>query len=214
MIVKLIIVASIIGIILLLLSQYKIDIKRKNSPKAEEPLKKKEKKVARVGKSIPNLRYKKTLDDSSLKVNDIAKKENTFEPSLNESEPDPKDLVIDADPTETVIDEEEEIAAYTKEEVYTAGGMDYDVMMKTVEVINSKTASKKEEQKAGEVLHNNRDTELINKMSSSKGALSARISSLLDMRIQQHMLEHSGNVESGVAPHSNDYNGFNASDFF
>ncbi len=130
------------------------------------------------------------------------------------SEPDPKDLVIDADPTETVIDEEEEIAAYTKEEVYTAGGMDYDVMMKTVDVINSKTASKEEEQKAGGVLHKNRDTELVSKMSATKGALSTRISSLIDLRIQQHTLDNFGGVESGVASHSNEYDGFDASEFF
>lgn len=216
MIVELILIACVIGIALLLLSEYKIDIRKKSdlSKNSEQALEKKEKKVARVGKSIPDVRHMMTQNDSSLKANDIAEKENNFEPSLNGSEPDPKDLVIDADPTETVMDEEEEITAYTKEEVYTAGGMDYDVMMKTVDTINSKTASKEEEQKAGGVLHKNRDTELVSKMSSIKGALSTRISSLIDLRIQQHALDNSEGVDSGVASHSNEYDGFDASEFF
>lgn len=216
MIVELILIACVIGIVLLFLSEYKIEIRKKSDlSKNNEPIpEKKQKRVARVGKSIPDIRHMMTQKDSSLKANDIAEKENNFESSLNGSEPDPKDLVIDADPTETVIEEEEEIAAYTKEEVYTAGGMDYDVMMKTVDVINSKTASKEEEQKAGGVLHKNRDTELVSKMSSIKGALSTRISSLIDLRIQQHTLDNLGGVESGVASHSNEYDGFDASEFF
>ncbi|MBK5720203.1 hypothetical protein JGH11_04895 [Dysgonomonas sp. Marseille-P4677] len=216
MVAELVIAACLAGIVFLLLSEYKIDIRKKTDlSKNDEAIpKKKEKKVARVGRSIPDTRHMMTQNDSSLKANDIAEKENNFEPSLNESEPDPKDLVIDADPTETVIDEEEEIAAYTKEEVYTAGGMDYDVMMKTVDVINSKTASKEEEQKAGGVLHKNRNTELVSKMSSTKGALAARISSLIDLRIQQHTAEQIEGVDSGVASRSNEYDGFDASEFF
>lgn len=216
MIVKLIVIVCLIGIVLLFFSEYKFTIRKKSDlPKNTDRVpEKEEKKVARVGRSIPDPRHMMTQNDSSLKTNDIAEKENNFDPSLNESEPDPKDLVIDADPTETVIDEEEEIAAYTKEEVYTAGGMDYDVMMKTVDVINSKTASKEEEQKAGGVLLKNRNTELVAKMSSTQGALAIRISSLIDLRIQQHALEHSGDVVAGVASHSNEYDGFDASRFF
>lgn len=211
-----IITISLISIVLLLLSEYKFTIRKKsNLPKnADLVPEKKEKKVARVGKSIPDPRHMMTQNDSSLKANEIAEKENNFDPSLNESEPDPKELVIDADPTETVVDEEEEIAAYTKEEIYTARGMDYDVMMRTVDVINSKSASKEEEQKAGGVLHKNQNTELVSKMRSTKGALASRISSLIDLRIQQHALENSGDVDSGVAPHSNEYDGFDASQFF
>lgn len=210
-----VILTCVIAIILILLSEYKIDIKKKTyAPKTEEQTTKKEKnKVARVGKSIPDTRQMMSLDDSYLKAEDVAKKENTFDPSQNESDPDPKDLVIDADPTETVIEEEEDIAAYTGEEVYTAGGMDYDVMMNTVGVINRKTATKEEEQKAGEVLHENRDTELVSKMRSSKGALATRITSLIDLRTQ----EYANSIEAGVASHSNEsdeYKNFQASDYF
>ena len=205
------------GIFLILGSEYQIDIRKKKEPIEKEGAiqEKKKNKVAQVGKSLPDKRQMKSLGDSCLESEDIAKKGNTFEPSQNEeSDPDPKDLVIDADPTESVIDDdEEEIAAYTGGEVYTAGGIDYDVMVKTVKVVNSRTATKEEEQTAGKVLHDNRDTELVSKMQARKGALASRISSLLDLRTQ----EYAESLGEGVASHSNesiDYKNFKASDFF
>lgn len=217
--VEFIITGCVIGIILIKLSEYNISI-RKNisvSEKEKEKPEKEGKRVGRVGKSMPNFRQMMTLNDSYLETDKVEEKGHTFDSSKDESEPEPKDLVIDADPTETVIDEQEDIAAYTGEDVYTAGGMDYDVMMNTVGVINSKTASKEEEQKAGKVLHNNRNTKLVDKMISAKGELSVRITSLIGLRLQQHAEENGGYVESGLASHLNEseeYKNFNANDFF
>lgn len=219
--VELLIILCIAGIILIKLSDYKITIK-KNSSDSEsvdkEP-QKKGKRVGRVGKSMPDLRQMMTLNDSSLESDNSVKKEHIFDLSKDESEPDPKDLVIDADPTETVVDDEEEdeIAAYTGGEVYTAGGMDYEVMMNTVGVINSKTATKEEEQLAGQVLYDNRDTELVDKMVSAKKELSVRITSLIGLRLQQHAEENPEYVESGIASHlneSDEYRNFKADDYF
>lgn len=219
--VELLIILCTVGIILIKLSDYKITIKKNSSdsklPK-EEP-QKKEKRVGRVGKSMPDLRQIMTLNDSSLESDNSQEKEYIFDPSKDESEPDPKDLVIDADPTETVVDDEEEdeIAAYTGEEVYTAGGMDYEVMMNTVGVINSKAATKEEEQQAGQVLYDNRDTELVDKMVSAKKELSIRITSLIGLRLQQHAEENPEYVESGLASHlneSDEYRNFKADDYF
>ena len=219
--IKLIIILCLVGIILIKLSDYKITIKKNSSDSKSEDEKpqKREKKVGRVGKSMPDIRQMMTLNDSSLESDNPQKKEHTFDSSKDESEPDPKDLVIDADPTETVIDheEEDEIAAYTGGEVYTAGGMDYEVMMNTVKVINSKTATKEEEQKAGQVLYDNRDTELVDKMVSAKKELSVRITSLIGLRLQQHAEENPQNVESGLASHlneSDEYKNFKADDYF
>lgn len=215
-----IIIGCVIAIILIKLSEYKISIKKNASAhkKSEDKSEKREKRVGRVGKSMPDLRQMMTLNDSYLETDKTDEKEHTFDSSKDESEPEPKDLVIDADPTETVVDdEEEEIAAYTGEEVYTAGGMDYDVMMNTVGVINSKTASEEEEQKAGKVLHENRNTELVDKMVSAKGELSVRITSLIGLRLQQHAEENAGYVESGLTSHLNEseeYKNFNANDYF
>lgn len=219
--VELLIILCIAGIILIKLSDYKITIKKNSSDSKlrEEESQKKGKRVGRVGKSMPDIRQIMTLNDSSLESDDSLEKEYIFDPSKDESEPDPKDLVIDADPTETVVDDEEkdEIAAYTGGEVYTAGGMDYEVMMNTVGVINSKTATKEEEQQAGQVLYDNRDTELVDKMVSAKKELSIRITSLIGLRLQQHAEENPEYVESGIASHlneSNEYRNFKADDYF
>jgi len=220
--VEFIIIGCIVGIILIKLSEYNISIRKNTSApkKSEEKSEKKGKRVGRVGKTMPDRRQMMTLNDSYLETNGTEEKGHTFDPSKDESEPEPKDLVIDADPTETVIDDEEEedeIAAYTGEEVYTAGGMDYDVMMNTVGTINSKAASEEEEQQAGKVLHDNRNTELVDKMVSAKGELSVRITSLIGLRLQQHAEENAGYVESGLASHLNEseeYKNFNASDYF
>lgn len=219
--IELIITLCLIGIILIKLSDYKITIKKNSSDSKSEDGKpqKREKRVGRVGKSMPDIRQMMTLNDSSLESDNPQKKASIFDSSKDESEPDPKDLVIDADPTETVIDHEEEaeIAAYTKGEVYTAGGMDYEVMMNTVKVINSKTATKDEEQKAGQFLYDNRDTELVDKMVSAKKELSVRITSLIGLRLQQHTEENPQYVESGLASHlneSNEYKNFKADDYF
>lgn len=215
-----VIIVCIVAVILIKLSDYNISIRKNTtSPKAGGgKSEKKEKRVGRVGKSMPDIRQMMTLNDSYLESNESNEKEHIFDPSKDESEPEPKDLVIDADPTETVIDEQEDIAAYTEgKDVYTAGGMDYDVMMNTVEVINSKTASKQEEQKAGKVLHDNRNTELVDKMISTKGELSVRITSLIGLRLQQHAEENAKNIDSGIASHLNDseeYKNFNANDYF
>lgn len=221
--VELLIILCIAGIILIKLSDYKITIKKNSSnPKSvDEESQKKGKRVGRVGKSMPDLRQIMTLNDSSLESDNSQEKEHIFDPSKDESEPDPKDLVIDADPTETVVDEEEEeeeeIAAYTGGEVYTAGGMDYEVMMNTVGVINSKTAPKEEEQQAGRILYDNRDTELVDKMVSAKKELSVRITSLIGLRLQQQAEENPEYVESGLASHlneSDEYRSFKADDYF
>lgn len=218
--VEFIIIGCIVGIILIKLSEYNISIRKNASElkRGEEKSEKKGKRVGRVGKSMPDRRQMMTLNDSYLETDGTEEKEHTFDPSKDESEPEPKDLVIDADPTEAVIDDEEdEIAGYTGEEVYTAGGMDYDVMMNTVGTINSKTASEEEEQQAGKVLHENRNTELVDKMVSAKGELSVRITSLIGLRLQQHAEENVGYVESGLASHLNEseeYKNFNANDYF
>lgn len=219
--VELLIILCIVGIILIKLSDYKITIKKNSSDSKlrEEESQKKGKRVGQVGKSMLDLRQMMTLNDSSLESDNSLEKEHIFDPSKDESEPDPKDLVIDADPTETVIDNEEgdEIAAYTGGEVYTAGGMDYEVMMNTVGVINSKTATKEEEQQAGQVLYDNRDTELVDKMVSAKKELSVRITSLIGLRLQQHAEENPEYVESGIASHlneSDEYRNFKADDYF
>lgn len=217
--VEFIIIGCVVGIILIKLSEYNISIRKNTSvfEKGKEKPEKEGKRVGRVGKSMPDLRQMMTLNDSYLETDKVEEKGHTFDSSKDESEPELKDLVIDADPTETVIDEQEDIAAYTGEEVYTAGGMDYDVMMNTVGVINSKTASKEEEQQAGKVLHNNRNTELVDKMISAKGELSVRITSLIGLRLQQHAQENAGYVESGLASHLNEseeYKNFNTNDFF
>lgn len=215
-----IIIGCIVGIILIKLSEYNISIRKNTSApkKNEEQSEKKGKRVGRVGKSMPDLRQMMTLNDSYLETDKTDEKEHTFDSSKDESEPEPKDLVIDADPTETVVDDEEdEIAGYTGEEVYTAGGMDYDVMMNTVGTINSKTVSEEEEQQAGKVLLENRNTELVDKMVSAKGELSVRITSLIGLRLQQHAEENAGYVESGLASHLNEseeYKNFNANDYF
>lgn len=219
--VELLIILCIVGIILIKLSDYKITIKKNSSDSKlrEEDSQKKGKRVGRVGKSMPDLRQIMTLNDSSLESDNSQEKEYIFDPSKDESEPDPKDLVIDADPTESVVDDEEEdeIATYTGGEVYTAGGMDYEVMMNTVGVINSKTATKEEEQQAGQVLYDNRDTELVDKMVSAKKDLSVRITSLIGLRLQQHAEENPEYVESGLASHlneSDEYRNFKADDYF
>lgn len=219
--VELLIILCIVGIILIKLSDYKITIKKNSSDSKlrDEESQKKGKRVGRVGKSMPDIRQIMTLNDSSLESDNSQEKEYIFNPSKDESEPDPKDLVIDADPTETVVDDEEEdeIAAYTGGEVYTAGGMDYEVMMNTVGVINSKTATKEEEQQAGQVLYDNRDTDLVDKMVSAKKELSVRITSLIGLRLQQHAEENPEYVESGLASHLNDsdeYRNFKADDYF
>lgn len=219
--IELLIILCLVGIILIKLSDYKITIKKNSSDSKSdvEKSQKRGKRVGRVGKSMPDIRQMMTLNDSSLELDNPQKKEHIFDSSKDESEPDPKGLVIDADPSETVIDheEEDEIAAYTGEEVYTAGGMDYEVMMNTVKVINSKTATKEEEQKAGQVLYDNRDTELVDKMVSAKKELSVRITSLIGLRLQQHAEENPQNVESGLASHlneSDEYKNFKADDYF
>lgn len=219
--VELLIILCIAGIILIKLSDYKITIKKNSSDSKlrDEESQKKGKRVGRVGKSMPDIRQIMTLNDSSLESDNPQKKAYIFDSSKDESESDPKDLVIDADPTETVVDDEEEdeIAAYTGEEVYTAGGMDYEVMMNTVKVINSKTATKEEEQKAGQILYDNRDTELVDKMVSTKKELSVRITSLIGLRLQQHAEENPEYVESGLASHlngSDEYRNFKADDYF
>lgn len=219
--IELIIILCLVGIILIKLSDYKITIKKNSSGSKSdnEKSQKREKRVGRVGKSMPDIRQMMTLNDSSLESDNPQKKASIFDSSRDESEPDPKDLVIDADPTETVIDheEEDEIAAYTGGEVYTAGGMDYEVMMNTVKVINSKTATKEEERKAGQVLYDNRDTELVDKMVSAKKELSVRITSLIGLRLQQHAEENPQYVESGLASHlneSDEYKNFKADDYF
>lgn len=219
--VELLIILCIAGIILIKLSDYKITIKKNSSDSksVDEESQKKGKRVGRVGKSMPDLRQMMTLNDSSLESDNSLEKEHIFDPSKDESEPDPKDLVIDADPTETVVDDEEEdeIAAYTGGEVYTAGGMDYEVMMNTVGVINSKAATKEEEQQAGQVLYDNRDTELVDKMVFAKKELSVRITSLIGLRLQQHAEENPEYVESGLASHlneSDEYRNFKADDYF
>lgn len=186
--------------------------KKKQKNETPSIIKKQPPSRARVGISVPDKRHMKPLNDSNLKDEVGGDKAHIFEPNLNESDPEPKDLLIDADPTEA-IDEEEEIASYTGGEVYTAGGMDYDVMVKTVGVINNKTSSQKEEQEAGKVLHEHQDTELVSQMMSSKGALSLRITSLIDLRLQEHMEEE----KQGVAHHSNEsdeFNGFDANEYF
>ena len=219
--IELIITLCLVGIILIKLSDYKITIKKNSSGSKSdvEKSQKREKRVGRVGKSMPDIRQMMTLDDSSLESDNPQKKASIFDSSKDESEPDPKDLVIDADPSETVIDHEEEaeIAAYTGGEVYTAGGMDYEVMMNTVKVINSKTTTKEEEQKAGQVLYDNRDTELVGKMVSAKKELSVRITSLIGLRLQQHAEENPQYVESVLASHlneSDEYKNFKADDYF
>lgn len=219
--IELIIILCLVGIILIKLSDYRITIKKNSSESKSdnEKSQKREKRVGRVGKSMPDIRQMMTLNDSSLESDNPQKKASIFDSSKDESEPDPKDLVIDADPTETVIDneEEDEIAAYTKSEVYTAGGMDYEIMMNTVKVINSKTATKEEERKAGQVLYDNRDTELVDKMVSAKKELSVRITSLIGLRLQQHAEENPQYVESGLASHlneSDEYKNFKADDYF
>lgn len=219
--IELLIILCLVGIILIKLSDYKITIKKNSSDSKSdvEKSQKRGKRVGRVGKSMPDIRQMMTLNDSSLESNNPQKKAYIFDSSKDESEPDPKDLVIDADPSETVIEheEEDEIAAYTREEVYTAGGMDYEVMMNTVKVINSKTATKEEEQKAGQILYDNRDTELVDKMVSAKKELSVRITSLIGLRLQQHAEENPQYVESGLASHlneSNEYKNFKADDYF
>lgn len=219
--IELIIILCLVGIILIKLSDNKITIKKNSfdSKSDVEKSQKREKRVGRVGKSMPDIRQMMTLNDSSLESDKPQKKAYIFDSSKDESEPDPKDLVIDADPTETVIDneEEDEIAAYTGGEVYTAGGMDYEVMMNTVKVINSKTATKEEEQKTGQVLYDNRDTELVDKMVSAKKELSVRITSLIGLRLQQHAQENPQYVESGLASHlneSDEYKNFKADDYF
>lgn len=219
--IELLIILCLIGIILIKLSEYKITIKKNSSDSKSdvEKSQKRGKRVGRVGKSMPDIRQMMTLNDSSLESDNPQKKASIFDLSKDESEPDPKDLVIDADPSETVIDneEEDEIAAYTRGEVYTAGGMDYEVMMNAVKVINSKTATQEEEQKAGQVLYDNRDTELVDKMVSAKKELSVRITSLIGLRLQQHAEENPQYVESGLASHlneSNEYKNFKADDYF
>jgi len=214
-----VIIGCVIAIILIKLSEYKISIRKNTTSlkKDEEKSERKGKRVGRVGKSMPDIRQMMTLNDSYLEVDNTEEKGHIFDPSKDESEPEPKDLVIDADPTEIVVDEQEDIAVYTGEEVYTAGGMDYDVMMNTVGIINSKTASEEEEQKAGKVLHENRNTELVDKMVSAKGELSVRITSLIGLRLQQHAEENAGYVESGLTSHLNEseeYKNFNADDYF
>lgn len=185
------------------------------STKGEEKSEKMRIRVGRVGKSMADRRQMITLNDSYLETYKTDEKEHTFDSSKDESEPESKDLVIDADPTETVVDgeeEEDEIAMYIGEEVYTAGGMDYDVMMNTVGVINSRTASKEEEQKAGKVLLENHNTELVDKTVSAKGELSVRITSLIGLSLQQHAEENARYVESGLASHLNEseeYKNFN-----
>lgn len=219
--IELLIILCLVGIILIKLSDYKITIKKNSSDSKSdvEKSQKRGKRVGRVGKSMPDIRQMMTLNDSSLESNNPQKKAYIFDSSKDESEPDPKDLVIDADPSETVIEheEEDEIAAYTREEVYTAGGMDYEVMMNTVKVINSKTATKEEEQKAGQILYDNRDTELVDKMVSAKKELSVRITSLIGLRLQQHAEDNPQYVESGLASHlneSDEYKNFKADDYF
>ena len=220
--VEFIIILCVVGIILIKLSDYKITI-HKNITEAKsgkDNSQKKGKRVGRVGKSMPDLRQMMTLNDSSLESDNPQEKEYIFDSSKDESEPDPKDLVIDADPTEVIIDEEDEtedIVAYTGGEIYTAGGMDYDVMMDTVEVINSKTATKEAEQRAGKVLYDNRGTELVDKMISAKKELSVRIVSLIGLRLQQHAEGNPEYVESGFASHlneSDEYKNFKADDYF
>lgn len=219
--IELIIILCLVGIILIKLSDYKITIKKNSSDSKsdDEKSQKRGKRVGRVGKSMPDIRQMMTLNDSSLESDNPQKKASIFDSSKDESEPDPKDLVIDADPSETVIDneEEDEIVAYTGGEVYTAGGMDYEVMMNTVKVINSKTATQEEEQKAGQVLYDNRDTELVDKMVSAKKELSVRITSLIGLRLQQHAEENPQYVEPGLASHlneSDEYKNFKADDYF
>lgn len=219
--IELLIILCLVGIVLIKLSDYKITIKKNSSDSKSdnEKSQKREKRVGRVGKSMPDIRQMMTLNDSSLESDNPQKKASIFDSSKDESEPDPKDLVIDADPTETVIDheEEDEIAAYTKGEFYTAGGMDYEVMMNTVKVINSKTATQEEEQKAGQVLYDNRDTELVDKMVSAKKELSVRITSLIGLRLQQHAEENPQYVEPGLASHlneSDEYKNFKTDDYF
>lgn len=219
--IELLIILCLVGIVLIKLSDYKITIKKNSSGSKSdnEKSQKREKRVGRVGKSMPDIRQMMTLNDSSLESDNPQKKASIFDSSKDESEPDPKDLVIDADPTEIVMDneEEDEIAAYTGGEVYTAGGMDYEVMMNTVKVINSKTATKEEERKAGQVLYDNRDTELVDKMVSAKKELSVRITSLIGLRLQQHAKENPQYVESGLASHlneSDEYKNFKADDYF
>lgn len=210
--VELLIILCIAGIILIKLSDYKITIKKNSSDSksVKEEVQKKGKRVGRVGKSMPDLRQMMTLNDSSLESDNPQEKEHIFDPSKDESEPDPTETVVDDE-------EEDEIATYTGGEVYTAGGMDYEVMMNTVGVINSKTATKEEEQQAGQVLYDNRDTELVDKMVSAKKELSVRITSLIGLRLQQHAEENPEYVESGIASHlneSDEYRNFKADDYF
>ena len=124
--IELLIILCLVGIILIKLSDYKITIKKNSSDSKSdvEKSQKRGKRLGRVGKSMPDIRQMMTLNDSSLESDNPQEKEHIFDSSKDESESDPKDLVIDADPTEKVIDneEEDEIAAYTGEEAIQPEG--------------------------------------------------------------------------------------------
>lgn len=155
--------------------------------KSENIPSKTEEKPSIIGKSKFNLSQSKPNTATDLETEKGNEKESIFAPETGE-EP----AVMDVDvPLERVVNENTEINLKEEEEdmdemigpgAVLASGVVFDELIKTKEVIEKPDAGKEEEQQAGKVLSENRNTVLVGQMMEGSTELAARISYLIDIQ--------------------------------
>lgn len=155
--------------------------------KKEEILPKKDQRPSIIGKSKFNLSQSKP-NATTVSVKEAADdKVHNFAPESVE-EPNEMDIDVPLEKVEyrdqevDIEEEEEELGNIAGADAILASGVVFDELHKVKQVIEKADATSEEEQLAGKILSENRNTALVGHMLEGNSELSIRISYLIDIQ--------------------------------
>lgn len=171
-----------------------------------------------LGKSHYQLSQLLPNDVTSLKteadMKDNTKEESTFAGSSLETEhDDPEEIDVDVpplekeEPDEDDFIEEEEITGLFGPDAEIASGVSVDDMLKADKVISDVQASVQDEEEAGQILYQNRKTNIVKQIASNSSVRIERIRDLMYIHEKKY-----GIVETDI-PTNKDLENFDINNF-
>ncbi|MDH6309045.1 hypothetical protein M2451_001497 [Dysgonomonas sp. PFB1-18] len=190
----------------------KAQLEKEQKGETDKP-KSSETEVSIVGKSNFSLCQPLPTSTTPLaKEPEIAEDDHNF---AEESDPAPLDIdySLDREPNDE-IDEEQEVIELKEmfgKDVYYASGLEINDLYKIKYVVESTEVSQIEQQKAGKILYENKETEIVEQLSSGKTA--SIISELIDLHIALQKKESENSDDLDNIPESDDLGNFDVAKF-
>jgi len=168
-----------------------------------------------VGKSKFNLSQPvPTTTTLAAKEPNIGEDASNFVPDENQ-EPMAIDVPLEKEVVEDNIDENEEaieLEGLFGKDVHYASGVEISDLGKLKHVIENPSAEIHEKKQAGKILYENKETEIVEKMSSANEETASIISNLIDLHMKSYLKEKEG-TDSNHTEVSDEVNDFDVSQF-